>query len=70
MEWIWKRLSRYVGQAKLQVEFNGITRESLEALLHQEALERLRRVQLVLFSEELDDQQKVETLQQYFLENT
>lgn len=67
MDWIWKRLAHYVGRTKLQIEFKGISEEALEKMLRQDALNRLQWVELVVFSEELNDRQKIEMLQQWFL---
>lgn len=67
MEWIWRRLAHYVGRTKLQIEFKGISGEALDKMLRQEALARLKWVEQVIFSEELDDRQKIEMLQQWFL---
>ncbi len=69
MEWMWKRLAHYVGRAKLQVEFEGISEEALTTMLRQEAVKRLEWVEQVVFSEELDDQEKIKTLQEWFLMN-
>lgn len=67
MEWIWRHLAHYVGRTKMQIEFKGISGEVLEAALRQEALNRLQWVELIIFSEEIDDRQKIEMLQQWFL---
>lgn len=67
MEWIWKRLAHHVARAKLTVEFEGLSEEGLASALRQEALNRLKRVELVLANEELDDHEKVETLRAWFL---
>lgn len=67
MEWIWKRLARHVARAKLTVEFEGLSEEGLASALRQEALNRLRWVEQVIFSDEIDDHEKVETLRAWFL---
>ena len=51
----------------MQIDFKGISGEVLEATLRQEALNRLQWVELIIFGEELDDRQKIEMLQQWFL---
>lgn len=63
MDWIWKRLAYHVGRVKTQVEFQGISEEALSAALRQEALRRLEWIEWILSSEELDDEQKIEALQ-------
>lgn len=67
MEWIWKRLAHHVARKKLEIEFTGITGEELTTALRQEALNRLRWVELVIFSDEIDDHKKVESLRAWFL---
>lgn len=67
MQWIWKRLAHYVRRTTLQIEFEGISEEALETMLRQEALNRLRWVEQMVFNEELDDKEKIEALQQWFL---
>lgn len=67
MEWIWKRLAHHVARKKLEIEFTGITGEELTTALRQEALNRLRWVELVIFSDEIDDHEKVESLRAWFL---
>lgn len=67
MEWVWKRLAHYVARTKLNIEFTGISEEGLATALRQEALNRLKWVELVLFSDELNDREKVKTLQDRFL---
>lgn len=67
MDWIWKRLAYYVGQTKMQIEFEGISEEVLTVALRQEALNRLQWVEQVVFNEEADDRKKIEILQQWFL---
>lgn len=67
MEWIWKRLAHHVARKKLEIEFTGITGEELTTVLRQEALNRLRWVELVIFSDEIDDHEKVESLRAWFL---
>lgn len=69
MEWMWKRLSHYVKRTKMQVEFDGISAEALSATLRQEALKRLEWVEMMVFSEEISDQEKIKTFQDWFLEN-
>lgn len=63
MDWIWKRLAYHVRRVKTQIEFQGISEEALSAALRQEALRRLEWVEWILYSEELDDEQKIEALQ-------
>lgn len=67
MEWIWKRLAHHVARKKLEIEFTGITGEELTTALRQEALNRLRWVEQVIFSDEIDDHEKVESLRAWFL---
>lgn len=67
MEWIWKRLAHHVARKKLEIEFTGITGEELTTALRQEALNRLRWAELVIFSDEIDDHEKVESLRAWFL---
>lgn len=67
MEWIWKRLAHHVARKKLEIEFTGISEEGLTAALRQEALNRLRWVEQVVFSDESDDHEKVEALREWFL---
>lgn len=67
MNWKLQQVAHYLGPVRLQVEFQGISEEGFQAAFRQEALRRLDWVEAVIFSEELTDQQKIQTLQQEFL---
>ncbi len=49
MEWTIQRLRRYLGPVKVQVAFQGITDEGLQAAFHQEAVQRLALVEAIVF---------------------
>lgn len=66
MEWVWKRLAPYV-RVRTSLEIAGITEEALAAVLHDDALERLKRVEAVVFCDEMEDGEKIAALQEWFL---
>ena len=67
MTWVWKHLAPYVS-ATTAIEISGISAEELYDILHQGALDRLKWVEAVIFSEEIDDEEKVHTIQSWLLE--
>lgn len=69
MDWVWRRLASYVGHTKTQIEFSGISEDVLAAALRQEALNRLTYVETIVFSEEIEDAEKITTLKEWFLTN-
>lgn len=69
MDWVWRRLAHYM-RAKTVVEFSGITTEELQVVLCQESLRRLKWAEEIVFTEELNSEEKVETLQAWFLEQS
>lgn len=66
MNWVWKRLAPFV-RTTTEVEITGISEEQLRDSLNQEALRRLSQIEAVIFSEELDSEEKVQTIQDSFL---
>lgn len=66
MEWVWRRLASYM-RARTSLEIVGITEEALASVLHDEALERLRWVETVAFCDEMEDEEKIEALKEWFL---
>ncbi len=67
MEWTIQRLRRYLGPVKVQVAFQGITDEGLQAALHQEAVQRLALVEAIVFDEETSEHERMEALKEQFL---
>lgn len=66
MNWVWKRLAPFV-RTTTTVEITGISEGQLRDSLNQEALRRLDQIEAVVFSEELDSEEKVKTIQDSFL---
>ncbi len=64
MEWTQQMLARYLGQVRLQVEFQGITDRGLQAAFHQEAVRRLAAVEAIVFEDEATDSEKVQALKE------
>ncbi len=59
MRWTQQMLAHYLGRVRTVVEFEGITEEGLAAALGQEALRRLEQVEMIVFCEEMTEQEKV-----------
>lgn len=59
MSWTQQMLAHYVGRVRTVVEFEGITEEGLTAALHQEAVQKLKRVEEMLCDSETTDHEKV-----------
>ncbi len=57
-------------RAKTVLEFSGITAEVLQAVLCQESLRRLQWAEELVFTEELNSEEKVQALQAWFLEQS
>lgn len=68
MEWVWKRLAPYV-RARTSLEIVGITEEALASALHDGAVERLKWVETVVFCNEMEDEEKIAVLKEWFLED-
>lgn len=68
MEWIWKRLARHVGRMRTVIEFEGLSEEALTAALHQESVRRLNHVEAIVFSDEIEEDEKLNALKEWFLE--
>lgn len=66
MEWVWKRLAPHI-RARTSLELVGITEEALTSALHDGALERLRWVETVVFCDEMEDEEKIAALKEWFL---
>ena len=64
MEWTTQQLHRYLGQVRLQVEFQGITDQGLHAAFRQEAVRRLTMLEAIVFEDEADDHEKVQALKE------
>ena len=69
MEWVWKRLAPYV-RARTSLEIVGITEEALASALHDGAVERLKWVETVVFCNEMEDEEKIAVLKEWFLEDS
>lgn len=69
MEWVWKRLAPYV-RARTSLEIVGITEEALAFALHDGAVERLKWVETVVFCNEMEDEEKIAVLKEWFLEDS
>lgn len=67
MDWMWRRLAQYM-RSKTVLELSGITTEELQAVLCQESLRRLKWAEELVFTEELNSEEKIQTLQTWFLE--
>lgn len=67
MNWIWRRLASHVRRVNTQVEFLGISEDALTRALRQEALYHLTQIEAVVFCDEMDEKEKIETLQEWFL---
>lgn len=68
MDWVWKRLAPFV-RAAMTIELTGVSEEQLRGILEQEALRRLSWVEAVVFSEEISNEEKVQVIQNRFLED-
>lgn len=66
MRWFWRFIAQYL-RATVTVELVGITEDTLRETLHSEAMERLKEVEGILFSEEIPDEEKLSVLQSRFL---
>ena len=64
MEWTQQMLARYLGRVRLQVEFQGITDQGLQAAFRQEAVRRLAMAEAIVFEEEATDSEKVQALKE------
>ncbi len=64
MEWTQQMLARYLGRVRLDVEFQGITDQGLQAAFRQEAVRRLAAVEAIVFEDEATDSEKVQTLKE------
>ncbi len=64
MEWTQQMLARYLGRVRLQVEFQGITDQGLQAAFRQEAVRRLAAVEAIVFEAETADSEKVQALKE------
>ncbi len=62
MEWTTQQLHRYLGRVRLQVEFQGITDQGLQAAFRQEAVRRLIMLEAIVFEDEADDHEKIQAL--------
>lgn len=67
MEWIWKKLARHVGRMKTVIEFEGLSEEGLAAALHQESVRRLKHIEAIVFSDEIEEGKKLNALKEWFL---
>ncbi len=52
------------GNFRLQVEFQGITDQGLQAAFRQEAVRRLAMLEAIVFEDEATDSEKVQTLKE------
>ncbi len=66
MEWTTQQLHRYLGRVKLQVEFQGITDQGLQAAFRHEAVRRLTMLEAIVFEDGTDDHEKVQALKELF----
>lgn len=64
MEWTTQQLHRYLGSVRLQVEFQGITDQGLQAAFRQEAVRRQAMLEAIVFEDETTDSEKVQTLKE------
>ncbi len=64
MEWTTQQLHRYLGRVRLQVEFQSITDQGLQAAFRQEAVRRLAMLEAIVFEDETDDHEKVQALKE------
>ncbi len=64
MEWTQQMLARYLGRVRLDVEFQGITDQGLQAAFRQEAVRRLAAVEAIVFEDEAADSEKVQALKE------
>lgn len=65
MDYALKLLNKYI-HAKTQFELTGITPEELQGLIYEEGRQRLLFVQHIIFCEEMTNEEKVETLVEWF----
>lgn len=63
MEWTKQKLARYIGDVRTVVEFRGITKEELERIFKEEAVERLQRVEDIIYNEYLSSEEKVTAIE-------
>ncbi len=64
MEWTTQQLIRYLGSVRLQVEFQGITDQGLQAAFRQEAVRRQAMLEAIVFEDEATDSEKVQALKE------
>lgn len=64
MEWTKQKLAHYIGNVRTVVEFQGITKEELGQIFHDEAVLRLQQVEDIILNEYLSNGQKVRAIQE------